>query len=80
MRVFPAAAPNMIIYTKRFLWLFSYTVSVEKPRIRRCSPPGKFPRRYPQPKQMWACEGAGQFGYGRTPHEAWNDWANWALV
>lgn len=80
MKVIAAAVPNTIIYTKRFLWLFSYTVAIEKPRIRHCSPPRTIASRYKRMTEMWSCEGAGQFGYGHTPHDAWNDWANWALV
>lgn len=72
MKVFPAAAPNMIIYPKRFLWLFSYTVAIEKPRIRY-STGGQVP--------CWVCaNGSGYSGFGRTPRQAWDDWAYLKLI
>lgn len=65
---------------KKFLGLIPYTIKVERPHIKRCSPSGKISPRYGNVRRCYSCEGAGQIGFGVTPLEAWNDWANWALV
>ena len=59
---------KVLIVRRKFLWLFPYTYEVPMPRIRYSV-------------NCWTCSnGNGQPGFGQTPVQAWNDWANWALI
>jgi hypothetical protein len=69
-----------IVVKRRFLWLFPYSMEVERPHIRRSKPVAWMTKRYGAIPRCWICEGAGQMGFGETPTDAWNDWANWALA
>lgn len=63
---------STITVRRRFLWLIPYSIEVPKPRIY-WSTGGLI--------SCWACtNGAGYPGFGKTPRQAWNDWANWSLV
>lgn len=57
---------------RKFLWLFPVVREVPKPRIYYTTK-GAVP--------CWVCtNGCGYPGFGGTPRQAWNDWANWSLV
>lgn len=61
---------------RKFLWLFPYTHTVERPHITKIRASVKTK----MPNPLWKCEGGGYVGCGETPAIAWNDWANWALI
>ncbi|WP_321913555.1 hypothetical protein [Paraburkholderia sp. J11-2] len=59
-------------YTAKILGLFPVKRTVVKPRIYY-STGGIVP--------CWVCSNGGGYpGFGKTPRQAWNDWANWSLV
>ncbi|MET3232262.1 UNVERIFIED_ORG: hypothetical protein ABIC54_004467 [Burkholderia sp. 1263] len=63
---------RILTVKRRFLWIFPYSYTTEKPHIRR-SNGGLIP--------CWVCVSEGTTtGFGHTPLQAWHDWANWALL
>lgn len=59
-------------YERKILGLFRVERTVPKPRLR-------FTTKGVRP--VWTCSnGTGYPGFGTTPKQAWNDWANWSLV
>lgn len=59
-------------YTRKLFGIFPITRTIPKPRLYR-SIKGIVP--------CWVCTDYVSYtGFGRTPREAWNDWANGALI
>lgn len=64
------------IVKRRFLGLFSFSHEVDRPHIRKVRASVKTGIS----NTLWLCEGAGYMGCGESPTQAWNDWANRALI
>jgi hypothetical protein len=60
---------NVLRVQRRFLGIIPYTVEIPKPHI------------YLNNYGLWECRTEGMSaGFGRSPYEAWNDWAMRALI
>ena len=64
--------PRTYTYTVKLFGFIPVTRTIQKPTIYRST--GGI-------VSCWVCTNeSGYKGFGRTPRQAWNDWANWALV
>ena len=64
--------PRTYAYTIKLFGLFPVKRTIQKPTIYK-STAGLV--------DCWICHSdTTSPGYGRTPRQAWNDWANWALI
>lgn len=67
-----ATCDRTYTYTVKLLGIFPVSRAISKPTIRRST--GGI-------ATCWVCSNGNTYpGFGRTPWQAWNDWANWALI